>query len=140
MKKWLISILAAGVALLASTAFADGSITLSPDGSTSTDTSVRIDGQNVTITQAGTYQIAGTLGDGALIVESAENAKIALVLGGVSIKNSTGAAIQIATADDVTIELSEGRRTSCNPARKWTLPLPRRAKKHPAARCKARLT
>lgn len=108
MKKWLISILAAGVALLASTAFADGSITLSPDGSTSTDTSVRIDGQNVTITQAGTYQIAGTLGDGALIVESAENAKITLVLGGVSIKNSTGAAIQIATADDVTIELSEG--------------------------------
>lgn len=108
MKKWLISILAAGVALLASTAFADGSITLSPDGSTSTDTSVRIDGQNVTITQAGTYQIAGTLGDGALIVESGENAKITLVLGGVSIKNSIGAAIQISTADDVTIELAEG--------------------------------
>lgn len=108
MKKWLISILAAGVALLASTAFADGSITLSPDGSTSTDTSVRIDGQNVTITQAGTYQIAGTLGDGALIVESGENAKITLVLGGVSIKNTTGAAIQIGTADDVTIELAEG--------------------------------
>lgn len=108
MKKWLISILAAGLALLASTAFADGSITLSPDGSTSTDTSVRIDGQNVTITQAGTYQIAGTLGDGALIVESGENAKITLVLGGVSIKNTTGAAIQIGTADDVTIELAEG--------------------------------
>ena len=108
MKKWLISILAAGVALLASTAFADGSITLSPDGSTSTDASVRIDGQTVTITQAGTYQIAGTLDDGTLIVESGENAKIALVLGGVSIKNSTGAAIQIATADDVTIELQEG--------------------------------
>lgn len=108
MKKWLISILAAGVALLASTAFADGSITLSPDGSTSTDASVRIDGQTVTITQEGTYKIAGTLSDGALIVESAENAKITLVLGGVSIKNSTGAAIQISTADDVTIELSEG--------------------------------
>ena len=108
MKKWLISILAAGVAWLASTAFADGSITLSPDGSTSTDASVRIDGQTVTITQAGTYQIAGTLDDGALIVESGENAKITLVLGGVSIKNSTGAAIQIATADDVTIELAEG--------------------------------
>lgn len=108
MKKWLISILAAGAALLASTAFADGSITLSPDGSTSTDASIRIDGQTVTITQAGTYQIAGTLDDGALIVESGENAKITLVLGGVSIKNSTGAAIQIATADDVTIELSEG--------------------------------
>ena len=83
-------------------------ITLSPDGSTSTDASVRIDGQTVTITQAGTYQIAGTLDDGALIVESGENAKITLVLGGVSIKNSTGAAIQIATADDVTIELAEG--------------------------------
>lgn len=108
MKKWLISILAAGVALLASTAFADGSITLSPDGSTSTDASVLIDGQTVTVTQAGTYQIAGTLDDGALIVESAENAKITLVLGGVSIRNSTGAAIQISTADDVTIELAEG--------------------------------
>ena len=108
MKKWLISTIAAAIALLASTALADGSITLSPDGSTSTDASVRIDGQTVTITQAGTYQIAGTLDDGALIVESAENAKITLVLGGVSIKNSTGAAIQIATADDVTIELAEG--------------------------------
>lgn len=108
MKKWLISILAAGAALLASTAFADGSITLSPDGSKSTDASVLIDGQTVTITQAGTYQIAGILDDGALIVESGENAKITLVLGGVNIKNSTGAAIQIATADDVTIELAEG--------------------------------
>ena len=108
MKKWLISTIAAAIALLASTALADGSITLSPDGSTSTDASVLIDGQNVTITQEGTYQIAGTLDDGALIVESAENAKITLVLGGVSIKNTTGAAIQIGTADDVTIELAEG--------------------------------
>lgn len=108
MKKWLISMMAVATLLLAGSALADGNITLSPDGSTSTDASVLIDGQNVTITQAGTYQIAGTLGDGALIVESAENAKTALVLGGVSIKNSTGAAIQIATADDVTIELAEG--------------------------------
>lgn len=108
MKKWIISMMAVATLLLAGSALADGSITLSPDGSTSTDASVRIDGQTVTITQAGTYQIAGTLDDGALIVESAENAKITLVLGGVSIKNSTGAAIQIATADDVTIELSEG--------------------------------
>lgn len=108
MKKWLISMMAVATLLLAGSALADGSITLSPDGSTSTDASVRIDGQTVTITQEGTYQIAGTLDDGTLIVESGENAKITLVLGGVSIKNSTGAAIQIATADDVTIELSEG--------------------------------
>lgn len=108
MKKWIISMMAVATLMLAGAALADENITLSPDGSTSTDASVRIDGQTVTITQEGTYQIAGTLDDGALIVESGENAKIALVLGGVSIKNSTGAAIQIATADDVTIELSEG--------------------------------
>ena len=108
MKKWLISIMAVATLLLAGSALADGSITLSPDGSTSTDASVLIDGQTVTITQEGTYQIAGTLDDGALIVESGENAKITLVLGGVSIKNTTGAAIQIGTADDVTIELEEG--------------------------------
>ena len=108
MKKWLISIMAVATLLLAGSALADGSITLSPDGSTSTDASVLIDGQTVTITQEGTYQIAGTLDDGALIVESSENAKITLVLGGVSIKNTTGAAIQIGTADDVTIELAEG--------------------------------
>lgn len=108
MKKWLISMMTVATLLLAGSALADGSITLSPDGSTSTDASVRIDGQTVTITQAGTYQIAGTLDDGALIVESGENAKITLVLGGVSIKNSTSAAIQIGTADDVTIELAEG--------------------------------
>ena len=108
MKKWLISIMAVATLLLAGSALADGSITLSPDGSTSTDASVLIDGQTVTITQEGTYQIAGTLDDGTLIVESGENAKITLVLGGVSIKNTTGAAIQIGTADDVTIELAEG--------------------------------
>lgn len=108
MKKWIISMMAVATLLLAGSALADGSITLSPDGSKSTDASVRIDGQTVTIIQAGTYQIAGTLDDGALIVESAENAKITLVLGGVNIKNSIGAAIQISTADDVTIELSEG--------------------------------
>lgn len=108
MKKWLISMMAVATLLLAGSALADGNITLSPDGSTSTDASVRIDGQTVTITQAGTYQIAGILDDGALIVESAENAKITLVLGGVNIKNSIGAAIQISTADDVTIELAEG--------------------------------
>lgn len=108
MKKWLITMMAVATLLLAGSALADGNITLSPDGSASTDASVLIDGQTVTITQAGTYQIAGTLDDGALIVESGENAKITLVLGGVSIKNTTGAAIQIATADDVTIELSEG--------------------------------
>ena len=108
MKKWLISMMAVATLLLAGSALADGSITLSPDGSTSTDASVLIDGQTVTIPQEGTYQIAGTLDDGALIVESGENAKITLVLGGVSIKNTTGAAIQIGTADDVTIELEEG--------------------------------
>ena len=108
MKKWLISIMAVATLLLAGSALADGSITLSPDGSTSTDASVLIDGQTVTITQEGTYQIAGTLDDGALIIESGENAKITLVLGGVSIKNTIGAAIQIGTADDVTIELEEG--------------------------------
>ena len=108
MKKWLISIMAVATLLLAGSALADGSITLSPDGSTSTDASVLIEGQTVTITQEGTYQIAGTLDDGALIVESGENARITLVLGGVSIKNTTGAAIQIGTADDVTIELAEG--------------------------------
>ena len=108
MKKWLITLMAVATLLLAGSALADGSITLSPDGSTSTDASVLIDGQTVTITQEGTYQIAGTLDDGALIVESGENAKITLVLGGVSIKNTTGAAIQIGTADDVTIELEEG--------------------------------
>ena len=108
MKKWLISIMAVATLLLAGSALADGSITLSPDGSTSTDASVLIEGQTVTITQEGTYQIAGTLDDGALIVESGENAKITLVLGGVSIKNTTGAAIHIGTADDVTIELAEG--------------------------------
>lgn len=108
MKKWLITLMAVATLLLAGSALADGSITLSPDGSTSTDASVLIDGQTVTITQEGTYQIAGTLDDGALIVESGENAKITLVLGGVSIKNTAGAAIQIGTADDVTIELGEG--------------------------------
>lgn len=139
MKKWLISMMAVATLLLAGSALADGSITLSPDGSTSTDASVRIDGQTVTITQAGTYQIAGTLDDGALIVESGENAKITLVLGGVSIKNSTGAAIQIATADDVTIELAEGTTNVLQSGEEVDIATATESKEASGARCKARL-
>ena len=88
MKKWIISMMAVATLLLAGSALADGSITLSPDGSTSTDASVRIDGQTVTITQAGTYQIAGTLGDGALDIGT-ENGGVGFISGGTLIALGT---------------------------------------------------
>ena len=60
MKKWLITLMAVATLLLAGSALADGSITLSPDGSTSTDASVLIDGQTVTIPQEGMDNICNS--------------------------------------------------------------------------------
>lgn len=108
MKKcffFLITILAV---LMLTTALADETITLSPAGSSSSDSTVTIDGQTVTITQEGTYIVTGELTDGTLVIEVGKKEDVTLVLSGVSITNSTGAALSVVQADEVTIETADG--------------------------------
>ncbi len=69
---------------------------------------VTIDGQVVTISAPGTYQLTGTLDDGQIIVDSSSDGIVRLILNGVTISNSTSAAINIIDADKVVIVLADG--------------------------------
>ncbi len=108
MKKCFISLMTIIAAMMLTTALADETITLSPAGSTSSDRTVSIDGQTVTITQEGTYIVTGELTDGTLVIEVGKKEDVTLVLSGVSITNSTGAALSVVKADEVTIETASG--------------------------------
>lgn len=59
-----------------------------------------------TISAGGAYVISGTLTDGQLRIET-EDEDVTLILNGVDITNSSGAALAIISAGDVTIELAE---------------------------------
>lgn len=69
---------------------------------------VRIEGDVVTITAAGTYRIEGSLSDGQLLVDTEDEDLVRLILDGVSIISSTTAPLSISQADEVAIVLADG--------------------------------
>ena len=67
------------------------------------------EGSTVTVTKAGTYLISGTLADGQLVVDTAEDSKVTLILNGASLACSEGPAILVRTAPKkVVISTVEG--------------------------------
>ncbi|WP_051196567.1 carbohydrate-binding domain-containing protein [Jonesia quinghaiensis] len=71
-----------------------------PDGVTSTD-------GNITISQQGTYRLTGEL-EGSVLLDAAD-AKVTLILDGVTITSTQGAALAATAIDELTISLAEGR-------------------------------
>ncbi len=69
---------------------------------------VNIDGGTVTILDGGVYELSGKLSDGCIIVDVKDDERVQLVLNGVSITASSGAAIRVLQADKVFITLAEG--------------------------------
>ena len=69
---------------------------------------VQVSDSVVTITGAGTYILTGTLDNGCVIVDSAKEDKVQLVLSGVSIHSDSSAAIYVKQADKVFVTLAEG--------------------------------
>ena len=67
---------------------------------------------SVTIGEAGVYILSGTLSDGQVLVNAAEDAKVQLVLDGADITNAEGAAIYVQQADKCFITLAEGSTNS----------------------------
>ncbi len=80
-------------------------ITLDDAGSSATSSSVTIDGSTVTITQAGTYVLSGSLSDGQVIVNIGNEDKCQLVLQNVSINSTSSAALYVKQADKVFVTL-----------------------------------
>lgn len=66
------------------------------------------DGKDVTITDEGVYIITGTAANASIIVDAADDAKVQLVLSGVSITNDSAPAIYVKNADKVFVTTADG--------------------------------
>ncbi|WP_028516375.1 carbohydrate-binding domain-containing protein [Ruminococcus flavefaciens] len=69
------------------------------------------DGKTIDITEEGIYTISGTAENCTIRVEADENAKVQLVLDGVSITNSDFSAIYVVSADKVFITTTDSENT-----------------------------
>ncbi len=83
-------------------------ITLNGDSAECDSDAVSISGSTITITDEGTYILTGTLEDGMILIDAEDTDKIQLVLNGVTISNSTSAAIYVRQADKVFITTASG--------------------------------
>lgn len=68
---------------------------------------VDIENNIVKITKGGTYSISGTLSEGQIVIEATKLDKVYIVLNGVNITNSKGAAIYIKEADKAVIAMKD---------------------------------
>ena len=68
---------------------------------------VDIENNIVKITKGGTYSISGTLSEGQIVIEATKLDKVYIVLNGVNITNSKGAAIYIKEADKAVIAMED---------------------------------
>lgn len=77
--------------------------------------SIQLSGQSVTIDHAGVFVLSGEIENGQITVEAGDEDKVQLVLSGVTIRQETGAAIQVKSADKVFITLAQGsENTLCS--------------------------
>lgn len=63
---------------------------------------------SVRITEAGTYRLTGTLSNGQIVVDAPEDAKVKLILDGVSINCEGSAAIYAVCADKLILSTAQG--------------------------------
>lgn len=87
-------------------------ITLSDGASTSTTDAAEIDGDTITITAEGVYEVSGSLSNGMVIVDVPDTDKVQLVLQNVTIHSETSAAIYVRQADKVFLTLAENSENS----------------------------
>ena len=73
---------------------------------------VKVSGSTVTITEAGTYVLSGTLTDGQVIIDAGDEDDVRLVLENASITCTTTAPIYAKNADKVIISLSENTEST----------------------------
>ena len=92
------------------------------------DDTAQIDGEGasfadgtLTVTEEGTYVLSGTLSDGQVVVEAADDAKVQLVLDGASIANADGPAITALSGDKCIITLAEGSENSLSDGADYTI-------------------
>lgn len=78
-----------------------------------------VNGNVVTITNAGTYVLSGTLEDGQVIVDADKNDLVRLVLNGVTLSCSTNAPIYSKQADKTILILADGSQNTVQDATQY---------------------
>lgn len=73
-----------------------------------TGTGCVADGSRLKITEAGVYEVCGTLSNGSIYVNADNDSEVYLILNGVTVHNETSAALFCKKAAKVTITLAEG--------------------------------
>ncbi|WP_406636160.1 carbohydrate-binding domain-containing protein [Pseudarthrobacter quantipunctorum] len=84
-------------------------------GGTSSD-AVKVDGDTVTITAAGTYRLSGSLSDGQVVVAAGEEDVVRIILGGAAITSSTGSPFVVQGANEAIVYLEDGSSNSLGDA------------------------
>lgn len=83
-------------------------ILLSDAGSSCEDESVLIEGSTVTITAAGSYVLSGSLSDGQLLIDAGKDAKVKVILNGVTLIKNGGPAVYAVSADKLVLASAAG--------------------------------
>jgi hypothetical protein len=84
-------------------------------------TGITIDGTTATITNAGVYEISGTLTDGQIIVNSAAKGTVRIILNNANISCSTNAPIFVQQSDKTIITLPDGTKNTISDGQTYTL-------------------
>jgi len=84
----------------------------------SSSSAVKVNGSTVTITKAGTYRLTGTLTNGQVLVDSADDGTVKVILNGVNITSTTNAPFAVTDAKKVVVILAKGtQNTLTDPAK-----------------------
>lgn len=80
---------------------------------------VTVDGSTVTVTRAGTYRLTGTLTDGQVVVATAGEDLVRVVLDGAQIASSTSSPLFVEDAGVVAVVLADGTRNTLSDAAQY---------------------
>ena len=77
---------------------------------------VKVDGDTVTITAAGTYRLSGALSDGKVVIAAGEEDVVRVILDGVTLASSTGSPFVVQSANEAILFLDDGSTNSIKDA------------------------
>ena len=96
---------------------ADGASTVAAGSSSD---AVKVDGDTVTISAAGTYRLCGSLSDGQVVVAAGEEDVVRIILDGRRPRSSTGSPFVVQSANEAILFLADGTTNSLQDAATYT--------------------
>ena len=102
-----------GGAINTSELFTERDLTQNADTSSATSYTLT-DNNTITITEAGVYVLTGSASNATVIVDAPDDAKVQLVLNGVTVNNTSAPAIYVKSADKVFVTTAQGTENTLN--------------------------